>query len=718
MASPFQLCAADAADAAERNEDLRALLLRKAGEYLATRATTPDKTARDGTVSPDPLHPNPSRADVAAWLGRCNRSVHSSFFELASGYRSGTIPMGLLGRVPDDHFLARLNLKSRDGIREIGLDQIASDESLGKQDKWFGEGTPIDIIPVAKLIAHGARLGLPRTMLTHLEGSPITENARILASGGFGAPVEFDAFPHEELADFAFAAVEYVGRVAATTELGGIDTEPHAAADETPADDSTDDEFSDDDSSDDDSSDDEDDDPPPPAVARRSPAVIAGHLGHPFRIGQAKAVELMRAQSYRGSFKFGFCCGYGKTGLLVAACRYLRDRNTRPFRAVCFVPTQFLATTTADRFAACGLKTAQVHSASKDSSSAVRAADVIVCVYNSVDKLPAGDVRVVIVDESHHVEVVPNEECYRAKCVAYGARAGLCVWLSGTPRKRAGLCVWLSGTPRKRESYDVCVSACDAVAEGAILPVGLIAPVYDGAPEHRVAAIANYLWSEPTRHDKILAFCNTVTKARSARKIFRKVYGKRAHVVTAATTMAQRRAILEDFAKLGACVIVSVNTLIEGVDIPLADTAVLLEPRSSPVNLGQLIGRVQRTAHDSEGNCAKGSAWVVLPTSDCGGEVSRFIRALRRDMPDLARSVAAGNRSTLGAVVVHADALVDVYDATASLHDCERVLGQIHTFAKGSWWCKVELLEEFVRVNGRLPARRDVAIDGTKMDCG
>ena len=37
MASPFQLRAADAADAAERDEDLRELLLRKGGEYLLDR---------------------------------------------------------------------------------------------------------------------------------------------------------------------------------------------------------------------------------------------------------------------------------------------------------------------------------------------------------------------------------------------------------------------------------------------------------------------------------------------------------------------------------------------------------------------------------------------------------------------------------------------------------------------------------------------------------
>lgn len=99
---------------------------------------------------------------------------------------------------------------------------------------------------------------------------------------------------------------------------------------------------------------------------------------------------------------------------------------------------------------------------------------------------------------------------------------------------------------------------------------------------------------------KILAFCNTVHEAMSFTRMLLDA-GIAADHYNAQTVAAQRRDILLSFQRGeafgGIRVLVTVDVLSEGVDLPSADTCLFVAPRRG-VRLRQCVGRVLRTHPD------------------------------------------------------------------------------------------------------------------------
>ena len=95
---------------------------------------------------------------------------------------------------------------------------------------------------------------------------------------------------------------------------------------------------------------------------------------------------------------------------------------------------------------------------------------------------------------------------------------------------------------------------------------------------------------------KILAFCNTVHEAQRFTELLNTHDVAAAHY-NGATKATARREILNAFqrgeAHGGVRVLVTVDVLSEGVDLPEADTCMFVAPRKG-VRLRQCVGRVLR----------------------------------------------------------------------------------------------------------------------------
>jgi len=108
---------------------------------------------------------------------------------------------------------------------------------------------------------------------------------------------------------------------------------------------------------------------------------------------------------------------------------------------------------------------------------------------------------------------------------------------------------------------------------------------------------------------KILAFCNTVQEAQAFTSMLIEA-GIAADHYNSGTASMRRQAILQSFERPeihgGIRVLVTVDVLSEGVDLPVADTCLFVAPRRG-VRLRQCVGRVLRKHH------TKVDALVVAP---------------------------------------------------------------------------------------------------------
>jgi superfamily II DNA or RNA helicase/HKD family nuclease len=106
------------------------------------------------------------------------------------------------------------------------------------------------------------------------------------------------------------------------------------------------------------------------------------------------------------------------------------------------------------------------------------------------------------------------------------------------------------------------------------------------------------LSADPSK-SKAIAFCVSVRHAQFMTEQFNRA-GLPALCVTGQSTQAEREAAPRALAAGAVCVLVTVDLFNEGVDIPVADTLLLLRPTQSPVLFQQQIGRGLRLSPGKE----------------------------------------------------------------------------------------------------------------------
>lgn len=146
-----------------------------------------------------------------------------------------------------------------------------------------------------------------------------------------------------------------------------------------------------------------------------------------------------------------------------------------------------------------------------------------------------------------------------------------------------------------------------AIEDGVLSDYDITVPVLTA--HHAYVCLADLLRKQAGKFRRVLAYCNSVAAAKRFRMVLKEV-GLAAWHINGKTPLKRRNAVIEEFA--GALqkpvhILVTVEVLGEGINIPNADTCMFVEPRGSYRSIVQAIGRVLR--HHPE----KTLAHVILP---------------------------------------------------------------------------------------------------------
>lgn len=176
-----------------------------------------------------------------------------------------------------------------------------------------------------------------------------------------------------------------------------------------------------------------------------------------------------------------------------------------------------------------------------------------------------------------------------------------------------------AGLPKSRELYQFSATYGEdvnvdfrypmgkAIEDGVLCDYDITVPVLTA--HHAYVCLADLLLKQAGKFRRVLAYCNSVAEAKRFRMVLKEV-GLAAWHINAKTPPKRRHAVIEEFAgalQKPAHILVTVEVLGEGINIPNADTCMFVEPRRSYRSIVQAIGRVLR--HHPE----KTLAHVILP---------------------------------------------------------------------------------------------------------
>ena len=158
-----------------------------------------------------------------------------------------------------------------------------------------------------------------------------------------------------------------------------------------------------------------------------------------------------------------------------------------------------------------------------------------------------------------------------------------------------------------KEEIDFRYSLGEAIEQGVLCDYDLTVPVTTAG--HPYICLANLLLTQAGRFRRVLAYCNSIAEAKRFQRVL-KIVGLAAWHINGGTNRRERGRVMRQFSgelTRPVHVLVTVQVLGEGVNIPNADTCMFVEPRSSYVSIIQAIGRVLRL------HLSKPLAHVVLP---------------------------------------------------------------------------------------------------------
>ena len=158
-----------------------------------------------------------------------------------------------------------------------------------------------------------------------------------------------------------------------------------------------------------------------------------------------------------------------------------------------------------------------------------------------------------------------------------------------------------------RDTSDFEYSMDQAIEDGVLCDYDLYVPFVSGA--HAYAGLVHLLLRHPGRFRRVLAYCNSVKEAKLVQRAFEEV-GMAAWHINGGTDRKNREEVMQAFSgrmQKPVHVLVTVQVLGEGVNIPNADTCMFVEPRDSYTSIVQAVGRVLRQ------HMAKPLAHIILP---------------------------------------------------------------------------------------------------------
>eukprot|EP00435_Cladocopium_sp_Y103_P015327 s274_g3.t1 len=370
-------------------------------------------------------------------------------------------------------------------------------------------------------------------------------------------------------------------------------------------------------------------------------------------------------------------------------------------------------------------------------------ADIFVCVRNSAWQLQNVTLDLLLLDEAHHYEPSPDG----LSDSSGGIHAGRVLKLKAAKR------IFFTATLLTNEpDYDFGLRP--AIEAGVIKDYTVMVPVVtEGDPRPSLVKLiqnlplafasgvcfdhfcADRIWAPLAR--KILAFCNTVHEATTFTNMLLDV-GIAADHYNAQTLASQRQEILSNFQRReahgGLRVLVTVDVLSEGVDLPSADTCLFVAPRRG-IRLRQCVGRVLRKHPEKIdvawlGNCSIIHAFIIAPpvvqsanaTLVEDAELSRLLSDLATSDPAFESSLSVSAMGQNGRVGILTDALptaalqVSVREAVARLLRVS-IFPRILTACRGDddWERGIHEFCLFKELNRQVLVPQSYAVDGFEL---
>ena len=257
-------------------------------------------------------------------------------------------------------------------------------------------------------------------------------------------------------------------------------------------------------------------------------------------------------------------------------------------------------------------------------------ADIFVCVRNSAWQVANLTFDLVLFDEAHHYEPLPQMLEKRGDATPTNGQANEALHprthtqqvLALNARRR----IFFSATLR-HSLPDFDFGLRPAIEAGVIQDYSVMVPVLsEGDPRPGLVKLIQNL---PLSR-KILAFCNTVQEAQTFTSMLIEA-GIAADHYNGRTASMRRQEILQSFERSeihgGIRVLVTVDVLSEGVDLPVADTCLFVAPRRD-VRLRQCVGRVLRK-HPAKVDALVVAPPIVKSANDSVVEDAELVRLLR-----------------------------------------------------------------------------------------
>ena len=164
-----------------------------------------------------------------------------------------------------------------------------------------------------------------------------------------------------------------------------------------------------------------------------------------------------------------------------------------------------------------------------------------------------------------------------------------------------------SATLEQDEGIDFQYTMGKAIEDGVLCDYDITVPAVTA--HHAYVCLADLLLKQAGRFRRVLAYCNSVAEAKRFQMVLREL-GLAAWHINSLTGWKERKRVMDEFTgslKRPVHVLVTVEVLGEGVNIPNADTCMFVEPRNSYRSIIQAIGRILRH------HPAKPLGHIILP---------------------------------------------------------------------------------------------------------
>ena len=164
-----------------------------------------------------------------------------------------------------------------------------------------------------------------------------------------------------------------------------------------------------------------------------------------------------------------------------------------------------------------------------------------------------------------------------------------------------------SATLEGEDEIDFQYTMGKAIEDGVLCDYDITVPAVTA--HHAYVCLADLLVKQAGRFRRVLAYCNTIEEAKRFQMVLREL-GLAAWHINALTGWKERKRVMDEFTgilKKPVHVLVTVEVLGEGINIPNADTCMFVEPRNSYRSIIQAIGRILRH------HTAKPLGHIILP---------------------------------------------------------------------------------------------------------